>query len=69
MVKVVAIREAVRIFGRFNLLFFPVSGTCENGKYQGMVCDYSLVPGYTVKYACEVRSIDGVRQLERFNVR
>jgi hypothetical protein len=73
-VKQVTKKEAIAIFNRYGL-FIGVpemlvwrDGLCESGHYTGMVCDYTKLKGYTVAYACDIRSKGTLEQHERFNI-
>lgn len=53
---------------RYGLpVFLWVTGRVESAKYQAVICDYSQLPGYTVKYAVGVYNAAG-DLLERFNI-
>ena len=42
--------------------------TIRNERYDGVICDYTDIQGYTVAYACEVWDCIDQKRVQRFNI-
>jgi len=69
MIKQVSQSEAEKIFGKYGItVLMWRDSSIQTDQYDGMICDYSKLPGYKVKYACEIWDMKSQKQVERFNV-